>query len=99
MPRWRARRARYADGWNLPFVAPETFAHKRAVLHEHCAAVGRDPSAIRCAVNVGIARDEDDLAAQFGNIREFVRPGVLVGTGDALVERVQEYVAAGADQV
>ena len=24
--------ARYADGWNVPFVAPATFAHKRAVL-------------------------------------------------------------------
>ena len=22
--------ARYADGWNVPFVSPETFAHKRA---------------------------------------------------------------------
>ena len=91
--------ATYADGWNLPFVAPETFAHKRGVLHDHCAAVGRDPSEIRCAVNVGIALDEDDLAAQVGNIREFVRPGVVIGTGDALAERVQEYVAAGADQV
>jgi len=91
--------AMHADGWNLPFVAAETFAHKRAVLHEHCAAVGRDPSEIRCAVNVGIARDEDDLAAQFGNIREFVRPGVVIGTGAALADRVREYVAAGADQV
>jgi F420-dependent oxidoreductase-like protein len=91
--------AMHADGWNLPFVAAETFAHKRAVLHEHCAAVGRDPGEIRCAVNVGIARDEDDLAAQFGNIREFVRPGVVIGTGAALADRVQEYVAAGADQV
>ena len=91
--------AMHADAWNIPFVSPETFAHKRAVLHEHCGAVGRDPATIRCAVNVGIARDEDDLGAQFGNIREFVRPGVVVGSGAALVDRVQEYVAAGADQV
>src|SRR5688572_721016 len=86
--------AMHADGWNIPFVSPEMFAHKRAVLHEHCAVVGRDPSTIRCAVNVGIARDEDDLAAQFGNIREFVRPGVVIGTGAALADRVREYVAA-----
>ena len=25
--------AQWADGWNVPFVAPETFAHKRDVLH------------------------------------------------------------------
>ena len=30
--------ARYADGWNVPFMSPETFGHKRDVLHEHCAA-------------------------------------------------------------
>ena len=29
--------ARYADGWNVPFMSPDTFARKRAVLHEHCA--------------------------------------------------------------
>ncbi|HEX2038136.1 MAG TPA: TIGR03560 family F420-dependent LLM class oxidoreductase [Acidimicrobiales bacterium] len=91
--------ALHADGWNIPFVSPETFAHKRAVLRGHCESVGRDPSTVRCAVNVGIARDEDDLAAQFGNIREFVRPGVVIGTGTAIADRVQEYVAVGADQV
>ena len=36
--------ARYADGWNVPFVSPETVAHKRNVLADHCAAVGRDPA-------------------------------------------------------
>ncbi|MDQ3756581.1 MAG: TIGR03560 family F420-dependent LLM class oxidoreductase [Actinomycetota bacterium] len=91
--------ALHADGWNIPFVSPETFARKRAVLHEHCEAVGRDPAAIRCAVNIGIARDEDDFEAQFRDLRMFVRPGVVVGGGAALVDRVQEYVAAGADQV
>src|SRR5438105_1402565 len=43
--------ARFADGWNVPFVAPEEFARKRGVLHQHCEAVGRDPAEIRCAVN------------------------------------------------
>ena len=35
--------ARFADGWNVPFVAPETVVHKLGVLADHCAAVGRDP--------------------------------------------------------
>ena len=55
--------AQYADGWNVPFVAPETFAAKRDVLHRHCADVGRDPAEIRCAVNVGLAWTEESLAA------------------------------------
>jgi F420-dependent oxidoreductase-like protein len=91
--------ARYADGWNVPFVAPDVFAAKRAVLHDWCARVGRDPASIKCAVNLGVARDEDDFAAQFGNLRMGVRPGVLMGSIDQMAERVQEYVEAGADQV
>ena len=45
--------AKYADGWNVPFVGPDTFAHKRSVLHGFCDSVGRDPAEIRCAINVG----------------------------------------------
>jgi F420-dependent oxidoreductase-like protein len=91
--------ARYADGWNVPFVSPEQFAAKRAVLHRHCEDVGRDPSEIRCAVNVGLAWREEDLEPQFGNLRMAVRPGVLMGSEEEVVDRVGQYAAAGADQV
>ena len=72
--------ARCADGWNVPFVAPETFAHKRGVLDDHCADVGRDPAEIRIAVNVGLAWTEESLRQQFGGLADFVRPGVLTGS-------------------
>ena len=91
--------AQFADGWNVPFVSPETFAHKRSVLHEHCATVGRDPAEIRCAVNLGLAWTEESLQAQFGGLAQFVRPGVLGGSVDEVVSRIGEYVEAGADQV
>ena len=91
--------AEHADGWNVPFVAPEAFAHKRAVLHEHCATVGRDPSEIACAVNVGLAWTEESLVQQFGALAPLVRPGVLTGSPDDVAEKLQAYVAAGADQV
>ena len=91
--------ARYADGWNVPFVSPETVTHKRNVLADHCAAVGRDPGDIRTAVNVGLCPDEDALRAQFGGLAEGVRPGVLMGSPDELVDRIGQYVDAGADQI
>jgi F420-dependent oxidoreductase-like protein len=91
--------ARAADGWNVPFVSPSTFAAKKEILHRHCEDVGRDPAEIRCAVNVGLAWTEDSLRHQFGNIAERVRPGVLTGSIDQVADRVGEYVAAGADQV
>ena len=91
--------AKHADGWNVPFVSPETVAHKRSVLADHCATVGRDPAEIRTAVNVGLCQDDDALVAQFGKLAEGVRPGVLMGSPAAMVDRIGEYVAAGVDQV
>lgn len=91
--------ARFADGWNIPFVAPETFAAKRDVLHRHCDEVGRDPGEVRCAVNLGIAWTEKSLQEQFGGLAGHVRPGVLAGSDDEVLERIAAYVDAGADQV
>ena len=91
--------ARYADGWNVPFVDPAAFAAKRDVLRRHCDDVGRDPAEIRCAVNVGLAWTEESLVQQFGAIARQVRPGVLGGSVEQVVDRIGQYVEAGADQV
>lgn len=91
--------ARYADGWNVPFVAPDAYAHKVRVLHEHCEAADRDPASITRAVNVGLAGDQRALESQFGGMAEYVKPGVLIGTRDEMVDRVGEYVDAGAEWV
>ena len=91
--------ARWADGWNVPYVSPEQFAHKRQVLHDHCAVVERDPDTITCTVNVGAAVDEDALQAQFGNTAEFVRPGVLVGSSEQMIDQVGRYTEVGVDQI
>jgi F420-dependent oxidoreductase-like protein len=91
--------ARYADGWNVPFVGPEQFAHKCRVLDQHCAEAGRDSAEVRRAVNVGLAYDEDSLRQQFGALAEYVRPGVLSGTDGEIIDRLGQYVDAGAQQV
>lgn len=91
--------ARHADGWNVPFISPEEFARKRDVLHRHCEDAGRDPGEIRCTVNVGMAFTEESLELQFGRIKEMVRPGVLFGTDEQILDRASQYVDAGADQI
>ena len=91
--------AEWADGWNVPFVDPAAFAHKREVLHRHCDAVGRDPSDIRTSVNLGLAWTEESLRQQFGGLADFVRPGVLGGSDQEALDRIGEYVEAGVDQV
>jgi len=47
--------AQYADIWNFGGGSSvETFAHKVKVLHDHCAAVGRDPAEIELSVQVAV---------------------------------------------
>ena len=89
--------ARHADGWNVPFLAPEVYAHKIEVLHRHCEDVPRDPSTITRSVNVGLAWRDGDLQAQFGGIAEYVRPGVLMGSVAEVVDRIGAYRDAGAE--
>jgi F420-dependent oxidoreductase-like protein len=91
--------ARWADGWNVPFVDVATFAHKSSVLDRHCEQAGRDPAAIRRAVNLALAWTDESLARQFGNLASAVRPAVLAGSEQEVVDRIGAYVAAGADQV
>ncbi|MFZ4718320.1 MAG: TIGR03560 family F420-dependent LLM class oxidoreductase [Ilumatobacteraceae bacterium] len=91
--------ARYADGWNVPFIAPDAFAHKNQVLDDHCATVGRDPQQIKRAINVGLAYSDESLEAQFGKLAPMVKPGVLTGTDEEMIDRIGQYVEAGADQV
>ena len=91
--------ARHADGWNVPFISPDQFAHKSRVLDDHCDAVGRDRSEIKRAVNLGLAFTDESLVQQFGQIAEFVRPGVLSGSDEEIIDRIGQYVQAGADQV
>jgi F420-dependent oxidoreductase-like protein len=91
--------AKYADGWNVPFVSPEDFAHKLDVLRRHSDDVGRDPAEIKATVNVGMAFSEESLNAQFGAIAGFVRPGVLLGTDEEMLDRIGQYVDAGAEQI
>lgn len=91
--------AKYADGWNVPFISPDDFGRKVRILHRHCEDVGRDPGEIRLSINVGMAGSEEDLRAQFGNIANFVRAGVLMGSDQEILDKVGAYEQAGAQQI
>ena len=55
--------AEHADGWNVPFIPPDVWAHKAKVLDEHCERIGRDPASITKSVNVGMAFTDEELRA------------------------------------
>jgi alkanesulfonate monooxygenase SsuD/methylene tetrahydromethanopterin reductase-like flavin-dependent oxidoreductase (luciferase family) len=91
--------AEHADGWNAPFIPPEVWGHKAGVLDAHCDKAGRDPSTIVKAVNVGMAFSDEELKRQFGPMSEYVKPGVLSGSVQEMVDKVGAYVGAGASYV
>lgn len=65
--------AEYANIWNFAGGPAEEFARKSAILDEHCAAVGRDPSQIARSIQLGV--DYADLA----KTRESLRPYIAAG--------------------
>jgi len=65
--------AKFAQHWNFLGGTPEEFAHKREVLHEHCAAIGRDPKEIVLSSHVRLDPSGD--------------PGSVVDATEALAEK------------
>jgi alkanesulfonate monooxygenase SsuD/methylene tetrahydromethanopterin reductase-like flavin-dependent oxidoreductase (luciferase family) len=98
--------ARHADGWNVPFLAPEVFAQRNRTLDDWCERERRDPCAITRTANLGlavgadaaaVARQEENLRLMFGPMTDFVRPGILVGTPPQVIDRLGEYARAGVE--
>jgi len=94
--------AKYADIWNYGGGTVEEFTHKVAVLHEHCAAVERDPGEIVLSYQHRI--DAADPAASVADIQRFVDAGathiVLYLSApypDGIVARVAHEVIARID--
>jgi len=106
--------AERADIWNCPTRGDvEEFRRKSAVLDEHCAAIGRDPSEIRRSVQVLVGAGQQaqnlprivDLAATRDLLVDFIRAGanhlVLAPIGvplRRLVDEIVEPVMAAASQ-
>ena len=65
--------AQYASVWNMAGGPPEEFTLKSAILDEHCAAVGRDPSDIARSIQYQV--NYNDLAATREAIRSYIDAG------------------------
>jgi alkanesulfonate monooxygenase SsuD/methylene tetrahydromethanopterin reductase-like flavin-dependent oxidoreductase (luciferase family) len=98
--------ARYADGWNIPYVGPDDFARKSAILDEWCAKEGRDPAAVRRATQLGFfmaaTNDQaavdaalDAMAQKLGQQAHTRRAGQLTGGPAEVAETIADYAAHG----
>lgn len=100
--------ADHADGWNAAYLSPGEFGRVNEVLNDWCSEENRDPKSLKRAANVlfNLSLDEVDLARQkdllqkdWGAMAERTSEGALLCTPDNAVERIMEYVEAGADEV
>jgi F420-dependent oxidoreductase-like protein len=100
--------AKYADGWNTPFIGPELYAEKNRVLTEWCEKEGRPPQDVTRTVNLGLAigrtaadaqRKREGLKQQFGAALSFMEPGMLIGTPQQVIDRIGAYVQGGAEWI
>lgn len=65
--------AQYADVWNFAGGPVEAFQRKTAILHQHCAEVGRDPSTIQLSVQVPV--NYEDLPGTAQVVQGYVDAG------------------------
>ena len=99
--------ARFADGWNAPYLAPAQWKRKNEVLDRWCSELGRDGRKIARTVNVGFYMAADASAAAraeeryqedwSADTRGYV--GFLRGTPPKAAELVDQYREAGAERL
>lgn len=71
--------AQYADIWNFVGGSIDVFKHKNEVLDNHCAAIGRDPKAIRRSIQVMV--DPDNMKAT----NDFMQPYIEAGASHIIL--------------
>jgi alkanesulfonate monooxygenase SsuD/methylene tetrahydromethanopterin reductase-like flavin-dependent oxidoreductase (luciferase family) len=104
--------AQFADEWNATRIDRPGFAHKRAVLAEHCGAVGRDPKAIASSLMVpmAIGRERAEVARRIAAMRAIFpalpsdeagwrQASFLAGAPADIVGQLREWEDAGMQRV
>lgn len=90
---------RLADGWNVPMASVDDFRRKAAIVAAAAEVAGRDPAELERSVNVGLCWDDDRIPERYGARWQALRPAVLTGSTQQVVDHVAAYRAAGADTV
>jgi F420-dependent oxidoreductase-like protein len=70
--------ARWAQHWNFPGGPVDVWLHKREVLNEHCAAIGRDPAEIITSTQLRLSPD-GDVGALVEDAARWAAVGMDVG--------------------
>ncbi len=96
--------ARHADIWNNLAVHQAELGTKVAKLHEHCAAIGRDPASLtisqQCMVVIG--ENAADATAKMERAQQIYGghmgasgPLSIAGTAEQCIDKIRKHVALG----
>lgn len=92
--------ARFGDICNIDFNnlgSPQLFKHKLEVLTRHCEDFGRDPSEIKKTLLIPLRLENDEKKAT--KIRKIHGECGLFGPASFIVDRIQQYIDAGAEEI
>lgn len=106
---WGSRRtprlaARYADELNLPFAPLAAFRPQIDKVTAACETIGRDPATLTRSVALVLCCGEDERsfirrAEAIGRAPGELRENGAAGTVPEVVERLGDFVAAGAERI
>ena len=92
--------ARYADGFNVPYLGPDEYGERIATLDRMCEQEGRDPAAIARSINVGFYMSADSASAERQSARSQALAraggGMLTGSPQQVIDTIGAYERAGA---
>ena len=97
--------AKYAAEWNGVYIPPQTFAERCELLDEMLVANGRQPSDVRRSLMTGLVfgKDQADFEAKMAprtlTADELRKRGLVVGTGNELVDQLAAFANAGVQRI
>jgi F420-dependent oxidoreductase-like protein len=92
--------ARFGDICNIDFNlpgSPEIFKHKMEVIERHCEEFGRDPSKIKKTMLIPFRLENDEKKAKESRKRR--GDWVLFGPKSFIIDRIQQYIDVGVEEI
>lgn len=100
--------ADHADGWNAAYLPATEYQRLNQVLNQWCEDADRDPASLRRGVNLmfnlglskaDLQRERARLSGDWGEMADRIAGGALLCEPGEAVDRLMEYVNAGATDI
>ena len=100
--------ARYANEWNAVYITPAEFSRLNGLLNDLLAARNRPAATVRrslmtgCVFGLSAEEVEQKVAIRTNHQRtaaELIQRGLVVGTGEEIVEQCRAYAEAGVQRI